>query len=163
MDEKTLEGGGVSLKHIQFEEWVHYLNGDLDESVRLAYEEHLYECDHCLEQYMKAMEVSTIEIPDISHLTDSIMKEVNSFKEKDKKPLSNTSTHKQIVTHYILAAAMTILLMATGVFSQLMNVTSVLAKTESNESQSFVQSILENQESIIDKFEQRLKGVDKNE
>ncbi|MFK4998457.1 anti-sigma factor family protein [Bacillus sp. N9] len=111
------------MKHKTFEKWLQYVQDDLDEQTRVEYENHLYSCDDCLELYLQAVEANEAQMPSLPaamDFTDTIMKEIE-FSNKRKNP---EIRRKQTFIHYALAAAMTLLLMSTGVFSHLMNVAS---------------------------------------
>ncbi|WP_456272557.1 anti-sigma factor family protein [Bacillus sp. AK031] len=108
------------MKHISYEEWLDYVENKISEPVREQYEAHLYTCDHCMEIYLsavEALETSFPELSDESGFTEGVMAEVQSknapaVRQKQK-------FYQQAGFHYIVAAAMTILLMYTGVFQQL--------------------------------------------
>ncbi|MGM0845149.1 MAG: hypothetical protein ACQEUT_09240 [Bacillota bacterium] len=111
------------MKHIPYEDFLNYIDDGLSESVREQYEEHLYSCDFCMEIYLAALEANESSLPVLSDeagFTDKVMTEivvqkqsVNTVSGKEQK------LYQKAVVHYIVAAAMTILLMSTGVFQQL--------------------------------------------
>ncbi|MBS4209562.1 hypothetical protein [Bacillus sp. FJAT-50079] len=149
------------MKHMTLDNWLQYVQDNLDEQTRVEYENHLYSCDDCLELYLQAVEVNEAQMPSLpapTDFTDAIMKQIDPPAKKKKPEIRR----KQTFIHYALAAAMTLLLMSTGVFSQLMNVASEFEKQEHEQEQSFVHAFLNNSISIIDQFEHNLnKGDDK--
>jgi anti-sigma factor RsiW len=108
------------MKHISYEEWLDYVEDHISDPVRDQYEAHLYTCDHCMEIYLSAVEASESSFPDISDesgFTEAVMAEVQCKKKPDAR--KKQKFYQQAAFHYIVAAAMTILLMYTGVFQQL--------------------------------------------
>jgi anti-sigma factor RsiW len=113
------------MKHFTYEEWKRYANDELPEPDREFYEDHLYSCDECLEVYLEA--VAETELPSMesgSAFTDLVMAKISEevkkpaqpriFEEKKRRPF-----YQSPLFHYSLAAAMTILLMTTGVFQSI--------------------------------------------
>ncbi|MEI5907628.1 hypothetical protein WAK64_11230 [Bacillus spongiae] len=136
------------MKHYSLTEWQDYINGNLlDDEVRNEYEQHLYSCDDCLESYMSAIESLETDLPTITEpslYTDELMKKI-PFKEADKT-IYRRKWYEDKVFHYLLATAMTFLLMLTGVFSELTNVSS---KFEQKTQPSFTEQVL----TFLDKVE----------
>lgn len=155
------------MKHIPYENWLQYVEDTLDEETRTQYENHMYSCDQCLELYLEAVENSPIQMPVLSSdssFTDSIMTQLKESTKEKPKPAHQRkpkSFRKQTMIHYIVAAAMTLLLMSTGIFSQLMTVASAVEKSETEQQTSFVSNILNNTISITNQFEENLKEGDK--
>jgi len=153
------------MNHMKYENWLKYVRDELNEDTREQYENHLYRCDHCLELYLKAVEATefqTLEIAESSNFTDSIMKQVTELKTPEKKKRKKIS-HKQTIVHYFVAAAVTLLLMSTGVFTNLMNMASSFENSEQKQADSFVQAFLNKQGSFTNKFEEILKEGEHNE
>ncbi|MBO0992506.1 anti-sigma factor family protein [Bacillus sp. SD088] len=147
------------MNHYSVENWLQYVRDELEEETRTQYENHLYHCDHCLELYLQAVETNDAQELDLSeteNFTDSIMEQIAEIKnpvqcgQKKKRMLH---LRKQTFIHYTVAVAMTMILMSTGVFSQLMRMASTVESNESRHTESFIQSFLDQQGSIINKFE----------
>lgn len=153
------------MNHIPYEKWLQYAQDELNEETRTQYENHLYNCDHCLDMYLEAVEASETSMPVLTtNFTDSIMLQVNeTMKEKPTTNKRKKNTRKQTMIHYMLAAAMTLILMSTGIFSQLMNVANEFEKPHSTQSESFVSNILNNSISITDQLEVNFKEGMENE
>lgn len=135
------------MKHISNDKWLAYINDELEDHTRIAYEDHLYQCDECLSNYMKAME--NINFIETIETSDSIVKHVNDqLKIDTEKKDDQTNFHKKTFLHYVVAAAMTFILMTTGVFSQLTNFT-VHIKGNDQEKVSIVSEILDKPISIV--------------
>ncbi|MEH7081952.1 hypothetical protein V7139_04340 [Neobacillus drentensis] len=130
------------MKHYSFEEWLQYVNDEVNENTKEELENHLYSCDQCLDQYLIAVEASESSLPilsDISDFTDLVMAEVSKQKPVVPDTVRNLNTmsmvpsvpdtkmtnmkkkpfYQQAVFHYLLAAAATLLLTFSGVFQSL--------------------------------------------
>ncbi|WHY67471.1 hypothetical protein [Neobacillus sp. SuZ13] len=108
------------MKHYSFEEWLQYVNDEVNENTKEELENHLYSCDQCLDQYLIAVEASESSLPilsDSSDFTDLVMAEVS--KQKPAVPDTKKPFYQQAVFHYLLAAAATLLLTFSGVFQSL--------------------------------------------
>lgn len=149
MDEKQLEGGGFPMTHISKEKWLTYANNKLNEDERETYEAHLYQCDHCLEVYMEVIETVDMTTPNLT--TETIIDHV-----LPKQTAAKEGGYRKTFLHYTVAAAMTILLMSSGLFTQLININHDI-ETNNSHKTSFVQNILNSSFSIIDqvKFKER--------
>ncbi|MGF2614396.1 hypothetical protein FZC84_14475 [Rossellomorea vietnamensis] len=111
------------MKHIPYEEWLKYVEDRLNEPVREQYEEHLYSCDHCMEIYLEALEAAETSLPALSsesRFTDNVMADILGGKQMEAPGMEKEQKfYQKAPFHYIVAAAMTIVLMSTGVFQQL--------------------------------------------
>lgn len=141
------------MSHIQFHEWEDYVTDQLDERTRQAYEDHLYDCDECLNQYMKAIEkhVDTVPIsfeqkrPDI--LIDYVFAERAIEPKNRRRPF-----YQQSLFHYFIAAILTIVLMTSGLFAQLTQLPNQLAtKSDPVQSESLTEQLLEKRLTFINK------------
>ncbi|MBS4198075.1 hypothetical protein KHA93_00175 [Bacillus sp. FJAT-49732] len=155
------------MNHMTYENWLEYVRDELNEETRKVYENHLYSCDHCLELYLKAVEATEFQMPgleEVSSFTDSIMQQVTELNKPKTKPKPRKKiSQKQTIVHYFVAAAVTLVLMSTGVFSHLMNMASSFEHSEQKQAESFVQSFLNKQDSFTNKFEEILKEEDRHE
>ena len=143
------------MKHISYEEWLDYVEDNISEPVREQYEAHLYTCDHCMEIYLSALEASEASFPDLPDETgfaEAVMAEVHSKKEPEvwKKP----KLYQQAAFHYIVAAAMTILLMYTGVFQQLIGFAE---EFERSSHPSITEEVMKKTTDLIDTVENETK------
>lgn len=71
------------MKHYTYDEWLQYVNNDINEKTKEELEEHLYSCDQCLNHYLIAMEANESSLPILSNMssfTDSVMAEVSKQK-----------------------------------------------------------------------------------
>ena len=147
------------MKHYHKNEWMQYVRNELDEATRNEYEDHLYQCDECLDLYLLTVEEHEAHLPQIaetSEFTNAIMDKIDESKIKPKKQMK-----KKTVMNYLLAAAMTILFMSSGLFDQLMSITNTFENDEQQE--SFVFSIIDNSESITEQWKESLEEGNRNE
>lgn len=144
------------MMHISYEDWVLYVKDQLDEETRERYDTHLFECDQCLSTYMEVIEAQEQQLPVMQHdeaFTDAVMVKINQQQVTEKKmPVSKF--YQKPAFHYVLAAAMTLFLMSTGVFSHLMNIVSDFEANKKNEP-SVVEGFMKNKVSFIDKEVQK--------
>lgn len=134
------------MKHISNEEWARYVKGHLSEEFRDSYEAHLYECEDCINTYLQAMEISESSLPDLkdgSQLTEAIMNEIGGTDLK-RCATSQRPFNQHPLFHYIIAAAMTIVFMFSGVFQSITNyLDDVQNTTLSQQTPSITEKILE--------------------
>jgi len=155
------------MNHINYEKWMLYATDSLDEETRSQYENHLYSCDHCLELYLKAVEEAESQMPvltDPTGFTDSIMKKIGSTQEKPQakmKPKKNL--RRQTLVHYTIAAAMTLVLMSTGIFSQLTSTISSFENAAGEQDHSVISGLLNKTDSITEKMDDSLREGNKHE
>ncbi len=151
MDEEKLEGGRFFMRHITNEQWLAYVKDELDEKVRIDYEGHLYGCDQCLALYIEAVEMVEQQASIIT--TDEIIQSVNtSVAMKQPKDIKEPSFYKKALFHYMVAAAMTLVLMSSGIFSQLIDVVSDIESEDANRS-SVTSKIMDSSTSIIEQVQ----------
>jgi hypothetical protein len=127
------------MKHYTYDEWLQYVNNEINEKTKEELEEHLYSCDQCLNHYLIAMEANESSLPILSNessFTDSVMEQVSMHMTMVPDTIRNLNTmsivpsvpdtqikkrpfYQQAAFHYLLAAAATILLTFSGVFQSL--------------------------------------------
>src|SRR3954468_7137503 len=115
------------MKHYSYEEWLKYVENELAEEVQDIVENHLYSCDQCLDLYLQAVTEAESALPSIAddaHFTDVVMAQVSEVQLPSVKSVKENRNEKKrfyqsAAFHYTIAAAMTVLLMTTGVFQSL--------------------------------------------
>ncbi|MFE4573136.1 hypothetical protein [Paenibacillus chitinolyticus] len=145
------------MSHRSRDEWKLYIAGEItDDRQRGLWEDHLYECDLCLELYTECLEFlsPTLPLPDeteTERMIDQILarsgslpvvqeaapmaarkqeeSEGNLDRTEAKKHRKARSPRRTALTHYAIAAAATFLLMTTGVFGHMTDQFS-LVRTE---------------------------------
>lgn len=113
--------------HYSEKEWLTYINDEIPETMRQELEDHLFSCDHCLETYMKLVESEANQLPECKggdHFTDQILTQLPLQKVKQKRAFS-----QHPLFHYGVAAAVTFVLMSTGVFQGLTGFVSTVETT----------------------------------
>jgi predicted anti-sigma-YlaC factor YlaD len=152
------------MKHITMDEWVKYVTDDIDESTRSEYEMHLYNCDYCMDSYMQAIKLAENDLPTVtnsSEYTEEIIRstaEINgSFEKQGPKRVIRKRWCEQKLVHYALAVVMTLLLMTTGVFTQL---TEAVSKFEKSNQPSLTESLMNKTTSLINQVEEETKEVE---
>lgn len=165
------------MKHYSLEQWARYVREELAMEEQLEYEAHLGSCDQCLEQYMQCLELARDSFPVLAEqpktaMADAVMQSiVASVTQSEaidaRKPEPVTQHHKKItpsflrhpVFHYAVAAAVTFLLMSTGVFHSLAErvgsaETNVVASPPVQEDRSSVsQRIMEKTIGMLDSIQ----------
>lgn len=143
------------MSHIALEEWKHYARDEMNDNNRTKYEEHLYSCDQCMSLYMEAIEIVQDELPSIEGpslytlYTDEVMDRI----PVERKPVMNPVKkhwYEEKVFHYVLATAMTLILMASGIFGEL---TKITTEFERNQQPSFTENILNKTTALLDSVE----------
>ncbi|WP_163536218.1 zf-HC2 domain-containing protein [Gracilibacillus sp. YIM 98692] len=102
-----------------------YMNHELDVEEQERTESHLYDCDDCLNVYLALIESQTLKHSVSDDFTDQTVSKIYSqtkSHQKSKKPYS--SKNRKLITHYFLAAGLTIVLMLTGIFQTVLDVTN---------------------------------------
>lgn len=149
------------MNHIPLGKWKNYAKGDINEDQRTLYEQHLYTCDQCMDLYMEAIESIEDEIPTIEESSNYTI-EVISRIPFDKKTQIETGNKKRWyekkVFHYVLAAAMTYMLMTMGVFSELTNITTQFEENQQHGNpSSYTESVLNKTTDLLDRVERSEK------
>ncbi|WP_174733588.1 hypothetical protein [Mesobacillus harenae] len=75
------------MKHATLNEWLRYVKDETKTQDRQKYEDHLYECEQCLELYLKAVnevEEALPDLPNQSSFTDKVMAEVGLCETRRK-------------------------------------------------------------------------------
>lgn len=103
------------MKHYSYEQWEKYVKDELDENVRGDYDEHLYNCDPCLELYLQVVEEQSNDLPALSDEDEFANLIMTKIQDKKKE----TPFYQKTLFHYGVAVAMTITLMSTGVFQSI--------------------------------------------
>jgi len=166
------------MNHVDRDVWRSYIKGSLPDEEMTFCEEHLYDCDDCMSIYMDILEESdragtfdAVRLPDADSLTERIMADVRSNalprgetaaveselrSESDvpvttavRAPAKRSSVFRRTFFHYVIAASITLLLMSTGVFHQLIANSMHLTQAASTSKQPFSQQLLEKTESIF--------------
>lgn len=155
------------MMHYSEQEWMKYVKNELDKDVREEYENHLYSCDQCLESYFMAVEAEEAELPMISNETDftnSIMSQIADIKVEPLQKAQNPqlgkkkkSIYQSAFFHYSIAAAVTILLMTTGVFQSITQYAENVQNPTLQEEPSMTQGLVDKTFAWMDSLEMKNK------
>ncbi|PKR84013.1 anti-sigma factor family protein [Heyndrickxia camelliae] len=143
------------MNHISYERWLQYVRGELDSATEQQYDDHLYSCDQCLSVYLEAVEAQEQLLPAMSNedsFTEMVMQQIEGQKRKTVGQSKKQSLYQKASFHYLVAAAMTILLMTSGVFSHLTNALNDFEAKKKKEP-SVVMGLMNKSVSLIDKVE----------
>jgi predicted anti-sigma-YlaC factor YlaD len=167
LDEKALEGGRFFMtKHYSYEDWCQYVKNEMDGSVREDVETHLYSCDQCLDIYLQVLESEDSELLKIQNetqFTESLMASIADINQKNVSlGERKTSFYQSSAFHYLLAAAMTIFMMSTGVFQSITKVADTVQSPQTfQHSPSFSEGLINKTFTWMDSFELKNKEVQK--
>jgi len=151
------------VNHISYEKWLQYVKGELDSATEKQYDDHLYSCDQCLSVYLEAVEAMEQALPIMSNediFTDMVMQRMEGQKKKTITKSPKQSFYQKAIFHYLVAAAMTVILMTSGVFSHLTNAFNDF-ETNKKKEPSFVTGLMNKSVSLIDKVEKESKEGNK--
>lgn len=107
------------MVHYKCEQWMEFINHKLNEYQYEEMENHLYQCDECLELYMglieNATECTSILIPD--SFIDDVHEKLNLDTLNNKKVnLQTEISSNKLMLLYSIAAVITITLYSSGFF-----------------------------------------------
>lgn len=136
------------MSHYDQQVWGRYLKEEITGETAVVIEEHLYECDICLESYTTYLELHSSSIPaplDDDGLTENILVAVygpnaDMINQKtDDQPITEPTPIRvdrwRTLRNYAIAAAATIILMVTGTFNGLFKqVDDLKSRTAARES-----------------------------
>lgn len=140
------------MSHIEYKQLVAYVTEEIDEAARQIYEQHLETCDLCLERYMQAIEASAETFP---KLADDFTETVVNYVREHTKPKEHKkqSIFQKSFFHYAVAAAMTLLLMVSGIFGQLTQVASSIEEKAEAQSTSFTEELMNKTLSFLEEID----------
>ncbi|WP_186575828.1 hypothetical protein [Aquibacillus kalidii] len=115
------------MEHLAEKMLVSYINLEIDARQQELIEDHLGYCEHCLEAYLNLMDAHSYDLNVSDHFVDNTLKEIDikhAFHMKENQN-SYQQQAKRTMTHYMLAAGLTIVLMMTGAFQSFINITDL--------------------------------------
>ena len=129
------------MTHYTFEQWLSYIKGD--EIDRQPMDDHLYDCNDCMETYLLATEQLAKILPpmqmDVQEFTKKIYSDIQAVSNQVEQTRAHTHSkfiekHKSnhwytnVIFHYTIAASITIILMSSGLFQQMFNQVSDISR-----------------------------------
>lgn len=109
------------MKHFGAKEWELYKKGFYTAKRLGEMEAHLYECDRCLEIFLSLIEDEETRSanqnisPDFDEKVMGSVREIQKHRPR-KYPQKTASTASKLITYYLAAAMVTIMLMSAGFF-----------------------------------------------
>jgi len=143
------------MNHYSNEKWTFYKQGILSSEESRKMEDHLLECDQCLEIFLSLVDSDEIQVASelISpKFTDTVIHAVN----KKSKVRS-----KNLFTYYVAAALVTLILMSSGFFEKLVTTVPYASQTavvqenfrQENFIMNFSERVVNKTSDFIDNFE----------
>jgi hypothetical protein len=144
------------MKHYDYLEWVFYKEKVLSKEKFKEMEEHLYECNECMDIFLSLIDSKEIDGAEktIPHdFTNKVMKDIQKVKFKPKaKVQKNTISFKNAFGYYAAVAAVAIILTWGGFYSGLVDVLPQVAKETAQKNRFDTPSIVSSfTEKIVNK------------
>lgn len=112
------------MPHYKPEKWMQFINNAIDQTEYKMMENHLYQCDECLNTYIELIE-SNIDKNDIS-IPENFIEEV--FAKSSPMEISRN----KLMSLYSIAAVITIALYSAGFFQIFIDTLNTTTQTLSN-------------------------------
>ncbi|MDQ1911781.1 zf-HC2 domain-containing protein [Paenibacillus sp. GD4] len=151
------------MTHPTREQWLDYAGGRMTEEQREHCDLHLAQCDECLMLYMDCLGAVSNEMPqlaDPAELTERVLKQLPPVLVPSEPHRSRLWSHP--VFHYAVAAAITLLLVSTGIFQALLGSTgqhavarASLYDNEYAAQQSFSSRLLDKTVLVLDSIQSK--------
>lgn len=111
--------------HRSYDLWIAYIENRLPEAEREEAERHLYVCDDCLALYLRVVDQQSVawEEERAKAVTAEVMDTIQSQGQSSVSKRQMQRERRRRLIHYTVAASLTLLLMSSGVFQQLMSYT----------------------------------------
>jgi anti-sigma factor RsiW len=172
LDEKALEGGGFPMNHVTALEWQEYIAGKLAAHRHEELEKHLYDCEHCLQQYIlviDTVEQTDADLPALSEVSaaDFADRTLLAIKEASiaaKPQRVRTPLIRRTLFQYTVAAVATLFLLSTGVFQNIEKITAkdhqsnIPLTQQEQQDQSFSQRLLVKTTSLLENIHSNPTG-----
>jgi anti-sigma factor RsiW len=163
--------------HYSKQVWMDYARGQLMEEDRSGIEAHLYDCDACLQLYMECMSQEVELLSDENNLgqaaeewTDQIMETILIQKKKSRihPRHAKTPLYQRSWLQFTVAAAITLILMAAGLFQGVMSPSNkIQAEPRQAHESSYTDQLMDKTVMLLDTIQPKLgikvKGGGKNE
>jgi len=158
------------MKHYSYEEWTKYVKNEVEQDVREEFENHLYSCDQCLDYYLQAVAEEERDLPiieDEAEFTNLVMAKIAESKPPQIQSAKKKSTprkpfYQTAIFHYSIAAAMTLILMTTGVFQSITKYTETVQTSSFHVKETSVtEGIVNKTFAWMDSLEKKSKEAEK--
>lgn len=124
------------MKHYDHLEWFLYKECSIPEEKHREMEEHLYNCDKCMDIFLSLIDSEEIDEGEMIIPPAFTSRVMNKIKEK-KKPRkiiekNHKSTFKNIFVYYAAAAAVAIILTCSGFYKGMVDIVPQISETTIN-------------------------------
>ncbi|MEX1029406.1 MAG: hypothetical protein WDZ91_05070 [Paenibacillaceae bacterium] len=133
------------MTHYRIQQWQAYIQGG--EVDRASMDAHLLECDDCMEIYLVSLEELQEDLPQLTDITlfaDVVLEHVRLLPKRNIKRLDKRRWYTNTLFHYTIAASLTLLLVSSGLFNQMLDRVSQLSQDTEQAEQMSVSDQLTN-------------------
>lgn len=148
MDENALEGGRLLMEHIDRHQLKAYIDNELDIDKVEQAENHMYACEACMRTYISLLDQYHVQDSVSEGFTDKVIDKVDKQIPVQKYNLQQKRSSKTM-SHYLLAAGLTILIMLTGAFQEIITMTHDQAAMERT---SLTEQLMHKTNHLLDKI-----------
>ncbi|AST92353.1 anti-sigma factor family protein [Sutcliffiella cohnii] len=136
------------MNHYTQEEWLAYIQDELSEDRRTILEDHLYSCDQCLHVYLEQLNYVSDTLPMLSEEEQNVVPI-----ETKKMPF-----YQHSIFHYTVAAAITFLLLTSGMFHSMIGFASNIEEsTVQNREEAVSKNVMNKALSFLELIERKHK------
>lgn len=112
------------MKHYDYSEWLFYKIGSLPEYKRIEMEDHLFQCESCMNIFISLIDKVEIEkaaeiIP--KDFNKNVLKQVKNVRPITKKVKTTKRNYNDMFLYYTAVASVAIILTAGGFFTTLVD------------------------------------------
>ena len=152
------------MKHYDYVEWLLYKKNLIDEKIHSEMEEHLFQCDKCMDVFISLIDEKEIEAAKSlisENFNENIMEKIDNItpiKQITKKQKKKQKKFpKDFFLYYTATAAVAILLTAGGVFTSMVDsvprtINIEESKFHTNKMYKFTEKITQETSNFIDNF-----------
>ncbi|PWU68451.1 hypothetical protein [Gracilibacillus dipsosauri] len=137
------------MKHIPKEQMNLYILDQLTDENRKTMENHLYSCEACLDSYLQLMENSLVEDSVSDFFTEKTIARIQHDSKPSSKSSNASSLFSKSIIHYVLAAGLTLILMFSGVFDNMISLTD---RAEVSPKQSLTEQLMKKTDQLLEEM-----------
>lgn len=106
------------MDHYDNVEWTLYRKDLLHKKIKEEMEDHLLECDHCMNIFLSIIDEELEDTPKVSKdFTDNVMMKINTKVKTNKKK----NIYNEVLVYYMAVASVAIFLTGSGFFHTIAN------------------------------------------
>jgi len=151
------------MKHFDYVDWLFYKDKLISEDKEIEMEEHLYNCDQCLEIFLSIIDEDEIEatsslVPEdfTENLVDKISQEKVKTIEKGKEKRESIN-----FGYYVAVASVTIILTTAGLFNNIVDsVPKISTEIQASSNIEKPNPVHEYSERIVDKTSKFIDDIE---